>query len=223
MIATKKELIIIIVVILIFGFIIGIKYDFQKGTISFNQNPEIFLISFLIILTSIFFKKIAANYWGIEIEHRALEFSRWGWYERSHLKKPIPMGLILPFFTSLISLGLIKPLTFLQFHSKNIPEKRLLKRRSKRSRRKSEVNESDTAFTATVGFYGLLLLAIIGTIIKSYGLEIGIDLAKYAIYYGAWNLVPVSSLDGIKIFFGSINAWTFLFVFYVIALILVLI
>lgn len=205
---TKKELVWMIIATLIAGFIISLP----KISLS---SPYTFLIATIIILTNILTKKIAANYFSIKIEHKIWEFKRWGWYERSKFKKPIPMGLILPFFLSILSLGIIKPFTLLQFNAENLPKKRALKKRG--AYRHSEINESDLAFTATWGFWALILLAIIGIILKQP------ELTKYSIYYGLWNLIPISNLDGSKLFFGSLINWILLTLIYVIFLIIVLI
>ena len=124
------------------------------------------------------------------------------------------MGLILPFFTTFVSIGSVKIMTLLQFNAKP-SKKRLLKKRG--YVKKSEINESDLAFISAWASWGLILLAIIASIIKQP------ELAKYAIYYGFWNLLPISQLDGAKLFFGSFINWFLLIIAYIISLIIVLI
>ena len=75
-----------------------------------------------------------------------------------------------------------------------------------------EINDSDLAFTAAWGFWALILLAIIASIIKQP------ELAKYSIYYGIWNLHQISQLDGTKLFFGLLINWLLLIIVYVISL-----
>lgn len=127
------------------------------------------------------------------------------------------MGLILPFFISIISLGIIKPFWLLQFNSENLMKKRIQRARGEGYYRRTEINETDLAFTSAWGFWALILLAIIGFFLKQP------ELTKYSIYYGIWNLIPLGNLDGIKLFFGSIINWVLLVIVYVISLILVLI
>lgn len=205
---TKKEVVWIIIAILIGGFAIGLSSSLKPSLIGL-------LWAAIIILVSVIAKKIAAPRYSMKIEHKAWGWKRWGWYERSKFKKPIPLGIILPFFLSVLSLGLIKPLTLLQFDAENLAHKRALRKRG--SYRYSEINESDLAFTSAWGFWALIVLAIAGFFLKQP------ELAKYSVYYGIWNLIPISNLDGTKLFFGSLINWILLVIVYLIALFIVLI
>jgi len=207
---TKREIAWIIIAILVMGFIISFS-------LSPNYEPRILLISAIIILTSVITKKIAGYHFNIKVEHTVLEFKRWGYYIRSHFNNAIPMGLILPFFFSIISLGMIKPFTFLQFNSENLYKRRIRFRRGEREYRRTEINETDVASAAAWGSFALLILALIATIIKQP------ELAKYSIYYGIWNLIPFGNLDGMKLFFGSLVCWSLLAIIYIISLIVVLV
>ena len=195
----KKGLVWIIISILLLGFIIGFP------------TPSItsFLIAFLIIFTSISMKEIASKYFFVDIEHSIWHFQRYGFYEKSKLKKPFPIGLVLPFVLTFISLGYVKLLTLLQFEGKP-SKKRILKKRG--AVRKSEVKDYDLAFISAWGLWGLVVLAIIGNILNFH------ELSKWAIYYGFWNLIPISQLDGCKLFFGSFFNWILLVMIYTIAL-----
>ena len=146
---TKKEIGWLIIAILIMGFVIS----FPNLSLS---SPLIFLTATIIILTNVLAKKIASNCYNIKIEHKIWEFKRYGFYERSKLKKPFPIGLILPFLICFLSLGIIKILILLQFDAKNLPKKRALKKRG--AYRYSKINESDLAFTCAWGFWALILL-----------------------------------------------------------------
>lgn len=213
---TKKELVWIIVILIVYEFIIIFPSSFTPPN---TFNPLILLAPILILFTNIISKKIAAGFFNIKIEHKIWEFQRWGYYKRSHFKKPVQIGLILPFALSILTLGIIKMFTFFQFEVENIHETRILKQKG--LKRKEEINESDIAFTAAFGFLSLLVLALIGSLpgIR----ELFPELAKYSIFYGFWNMIPISKLDGSKLFFGSILTWTFLAILYAIALILVII
>lgn len=202
---TQKEIAWIVIVIIVFEFII--IFPLQK-----DFNPIILAIPPIIIFTSIIAKKIAANFFNIKIEHEIWKIQRWGFYKRSHIKKPIHIGLIFPFIISIISLGLVKMLLFLQFKVDNVYEKRILKERG--FKRKSEINDSDAGFTAAWGFYSLILLAFIGAVFRFP------ELVKYSIYYSMWNLLPIANLDGSKLFYGTITSWIFILIINILGLII---
>jgi hypothetical protein len=208
--STKKEIVWVIIAILIMGFMISFS-------LSPTYSLKILLISAIIIITSVLTKKIAGEFFNIKVEHKTLEFQRWGYYKRSHFKKPIPLGLIIPFFFSVITLGMIKPFTLLQFDAENLYKKRIQRARGESEYRRTEINESDLGFAVAWSMWALILLAIIGFFIKQP------ELTKYSIYYGCWNLIPLSNLDGIKLFFGSFINWCLLVLVYIIALVIVLI
>ncbi len=222
---TLKELIWILIAILLFWIIIGLDYDPQKQALNFRLNPSLLLVAAIIIIVSIFAKKIAAPRYSSKIEHDLWWFRRWGWYKRSYLPKPFPMGIVFPLLLTVFSLGYIKPMAFLQYNAENDYPRRILKKQgSRRAQRKTELNESDLAYISAYSFYSLLLLAIIGTALAAkFNISFGYELAKYSIFYGAWNLIPFGQLDGAKTFFGSPVAYSLLLIFYLIALFLVII
>lgn len=221
---TKKEVAWILISIVILWFITGIIYNVKEDSVSITPTLPLLLVAALIIGVSVLAKKFAAGRYSAKIEHTVFGFQRWGFYGRSHFKNPIPMGIILPFFLAILSLGLLKPFTFLQFDAKNDPAKRLTKRQgTRRAERKSEINEVDIAFISAYGFYSLLILAIIGSLLNNYlSLQLGAQLTKYCIYFGLWNLLPWGNLDGGKTFYGSLPAYTILIVLYLIGLIFVI-
>ncbi len=203
---TKKEITWALIVMIIFAFIIGFSSEF---------SPISFIISFLVISVSLTSKKIAAKYFFVDIEHQIWKFQRYGFMKRAYFKKPFPMGIVLPFLMTVLSLGLIRPLTFFELKCK-ASKMRILRSRGT-IHRTLEVKESDLGWICAYGFWGLWLLAFTA----SY-LQIDI-LAQYAVYYGVWNLLPISNLDGTKIFFGSFFNWALLSIVYLVSLIIVLI
>ena len=218
---SKKEITWIIIIIIISSFMSFMPIIPTKDLLKIITNLMIFSI---IILTNIYSKKIISKYYSIRIEHKIWEFNRYWFYKASHLKKPFPIGLVIPFFTALLSIGYLKPFLFFQFEAENITSRRILKSRGQRkAERKDYINEEDLAYTSAAGFYALLLLAIIGSSINwIFGLDFGLELAKYSIYYGIWNLLPVSNLDGTKLFLGAFLGWIFILMLYLISLVLII-
>ena len=108
-------------------------------------------------------------------------------------------------------------MTFLQFDYEDNKQKRLLRNRGRI--RREELNESDPGYTAAWGFYSLLILSVIAAILNSLtDFQIFTELAKYSLYYGAWNLLPISNLDGTKLFFGNFFNWAVLVLIFFVAL-----
>ena len=192
-----------------------------------NDDPiKIFstlLIFSLIIISTTAIKKLSAYHYAIKIEHSDWKLIRWWWYTRAHFKIPFPLGLIVPFFLAIFTIGYLKPFSFLQFDAENIEEVRILKKHGPRgSRRKELINENDLSYTAATGFYMLLFLAFVGLLLKPYFPFFGYSLTKYSIYFGFWNLLPISQLDGTKIFFGTTLLWSFLIIIFSILSLLIL-
>jgi hypothetical protein len=185
--------------------------------ITFSNNLDsfikIFLVALIIIFINVFVKKIAAKHYDIIIEHKIFEFQRYGFFKSSELKKPFPIGLILPIMVSVLTLGALKPFTFLQMNEEN-SQTRVLKKRGRY--KYSEINDEDIAFTCAYGFWALILLAILGYLFRIP------ELTKYSIYYGLWNLIPIGRLDGTKLFFGSFFNWILLVISYLFSLIFVI-
>jgi hypothetical protein len=96
-------------------------------------------------------------------------------------------------------------------------KKRIRRRRREGGYKRTEINDSDIAFAAAWGFFALLILALVATLLKQP------ELAKYSIYYGVWNMIPFGTFEGIKLFFGSPLNWALLAITYIISLIVVLI
>lgn len=188
-----KESVHIIIAIALFAFIIS----FLQGL---NAFAIALIIAAIIMVVSIFAKKLMAYYLESETEQKIWHWQRWGYYARSHLKKPIPAGIIFPFILVWISypLGFLKVLTFLQFEVKPTSA-RAAKRHG--LYRYSELTEWHIALIAGTGVIACLILAIIAYLL---GYP---DLARYSIYFSAWNLLPLGQLDGSKILFGSKLLW----------------
>jgi len=205
---TKKELIWILVFILIGSFISWIPIIPTDEPIKIITT--LFVFSTIIIVT-LATKKITASHFSIKIEHSDWKLIQWWWFTRAYFKKPLPLGLIAPFFLSIFTIGFLKPFAFFQFDAENLEERRILKRHGRRgSRRKELITEEELGYTAASGIYAIFVLALIGFALKPYLPAFGPELSKYSIYYGIWNMLPAGQLDGAKIFFGTTLLWSFL-------------
>ena len=156
---------------------------------------------FFVIITNILAKKVSSFYLDSEIEINLWEVKRYGFKPNKYLKRPFPAGAFLPIITSVLSFGYFVWLTGLVFDVK-AKIYRAAKRFGLYSF--SEMTEYHIGLIAAAGIFTNLFLAVIGYLIN---LD---EFAKLNIYYAFFNLIPMSNLDGNKIFFGSIVLWSFL-------------
>jgi hypothetical protein len=209
----SKELFHIILAIILFAFIIWFLQDSKLILPSF-------IIAFVVISSNIIAKKIAAIYFQTEAEISIWQFQRWGYYTRSHFKKPKPIGIILPFLLVIASMptGFIKMLTFLQTDIKPTI-KRISKKRGGLDRY-SELTEWHNGWIVGVGIIINICLCFIPYILGK--TDLLIEIAKYSIYYAIWNMLPIGQLDGTKIFFIGWRFYIFIWILVAIGLAFIL-
>lgn len=202
----KKEISIIILGIALMTILLS----FSNNTFFTEKIITNLIISTIIILVSIFTKKIVAHKIDIKITHKIFEFKRYGIGSSSYLKNPLPFGVILPLLMSFISTGYWRFLTFFEYTTKALPAKAVKKYGRNRF---SNVNEWDDGIIAFYGIVSVFVLAILSKILISYNLSTEIlplaTLSKYSFYYGIYNLIPFGLLDGNKILFGSRALYVF--------------
>lgn len=189
----KKEMTGIIIAVVLMALILG----FSENELKLNVILSSLLISAIVILISVFAKKITASYLDLELENKTWEFRRYGISAREYLKRPFPIGLILPLLLAFISGGVVKFLALLQFEVKTLPS-RVAKKYG--LRRFSGIMEWDDALIAFYSAVPLLILAIACSYVNA---AFFISLAKFSFLYVFSNLLPISKLDGTRLFFGS--------------------
>jgi Zn-dependent protease len=191
----KKEITAILVVTLILGFAIRLVESIQILFYSF-------LAIFIILIINVAAKKMASYYLDSEIQMKIWEVKRYGFKKSHHFKKPIPAGAILPIIFSILSLGYITWLAPLEFEVK-AKVSRAAKRHGLYTF--SEMTELHIGLIAAAGILANLALAVIG-----YFIGFPPTFARLNIYFALFNMIPISNLDGNKIFFGSLVIWSFL-------------
>ncbi len=199
---SKQEIIAIVVSVLILGF-----------TISLIKTIPIFLIAllsiFLIILVNLIAKKITSHYLDSEIEISLWRVKHWGFKPSQKFSKSIPAGAIFPIILTALTGGLTSWLATLTFEVK-AKTYRAAKRFGLYSF--TEMSEFHIGLIAASGIIANLLFSIIGYLL---GFE---TFAKLNVYYAFFNMLPISDLDGNKLFFGSLPLWLFLFALTIISL-----
>jgi Zn-dependent protease len=190
----KNEIFSILLITLILAFTISI--------LKISETFLFVLISvFIIIIANVFAKKIASYYLDSEIEIKLWEIKRYGFQPTRYFKKMFPAGAFFPILITAFSLGYLKWMACLVFDIKPKIYK-AAKRHGLYSF--SEMAECHIGLIAGSGIFINLILAIIGYLI---GFD---EFAKLNIYYAFFNILPISDLDGNKIFFGSLVLWSFL-------------
>lgn len=184
-----REVVIIVFAALILGF--------SAAFPNFSLIYAAVLSMFIIVVVNFIAKKVVAYYLEADIKLKFWEIYHFYWPAKSHFKKPMPLFWISPLL-SLISLGNILWLAILEFDVSPRPE-----RASRRHGmyRFTEMTDWHVGTIATWGIVANLFLAVSG-----YLLGFGM-FAKLNVYFALWSLLPIGSLDGTKILFGSRVLW----------------
>jgi len=193
----KKEIGIIVLSSIILGFVVS---DFQASKILLYSILSIFLI----VIINTLVKKIAGYYFESDVKIGLWEVQRYGWRAENKFKTPLPAGILFPLFFKVISLGKVNWLAFLTF---DVDAKVSRAARRHDIYTFSELSEYHLGVIAAWGIAANLFFAVIGYLI---GLPSGMNFVNLSLYYAFLNMVPVSDLDGNKIFFGSKILWSFL-------------
>lgn len=168
---------------------------------SVSSLPYFILAFFFVVLINILVKKITSFYLDSEIEMKIWQISQFGFKPQRRFSKPLWAGIIFPLVISVLSLGKILWMASLIFDVK--PKiYRTAKRHGLYSY--SEMTEEHIGIIAAFGILANLVFAIIGYFIGF------TEFAKLNIYFAFFNLLPISDLDGNKIFFANPVWWSFL-------------
>jgi len=193
----KKEIISIALVAFILAF-----------TISLIETWTLFFYSLLsiaiIILINTTAKKIASFYLDSEIETKIWTIKQYGFKTHQHFKKAFPAGAFFPIIFTAFSFGYITWMAPLIFDVK-AKTYRAAKRHG--LYRFSEMTEFHIGLIAAAGIITTLAFAVLGYLI---GLPAEMNFVNLSILYAFFNILPISNLDGNKIFFGNLTLWGFL-------------
>lgn len=189
-----KEISSTIIIVLIISLAFGI---FK----SFSGFLYTLLAVFVVFLINILAKKITSFYLNSEIEIRMWEIRRYGFKPSSSFKRPFPSGILFPIIFAVITLG-----NFIWMASLVFDVKPKVSRAAKRHGlySYSEMTESHIGFIAAAGVIANLVFAVVGYLT---GFP---EFSKLGIFLAFFSMIPISDLDGNKIFFGSLILWSFL-------------
>ena len=195
----RKEITAILVTTLVLGFVISLME-------SLNLFLHISLIIFIILIINVLAKKVIGFYLDTETKIELWNIKRVGLsyflkiipfpspHPSRKLKKPFPAGIFLPIITTAFSFGYLNWMASLVFDV----EPKIYKAAKRHGLYTfSEIAESHIGLIAAAGIFANLFFAVIGYFI---GFP---DFTRLSIYYAFFNLIPLSDLDGNKIYFGS--------------------
>jgi Zn-dependent protease len=199
-----KEIFSIIIVSIFLAFGITLAQDITLFL-------TILLGVFIVILINALAKKITGYYLDSKVEIRIWEFKRYGFKPHQKWKHVFPAGLLIPLLSKII----LFPLNgFLWMASMvfdvNAKKYKAAKRHGIYSF--SEITEDQIGIIAASGIIFNLIACVIFYMI---GLPL---FAKLNIWFVFFNLIPISDLDGNKIFFGNNILWIILGIISLIAL-----
>lgn len=195
----KKEIAAIVIISIITAFSITLVKDF-------NLFLLVLLGAFILILVNVLIKKMIAYFLESEIEIKIWEVQRWGFKTHQYWKRAFPLGAFMP----LISKIFFFPLNgFIWMASLVFETKAKAYHAAKRHGMYSfsEMTEEHIGGIAAAGIFVNLLLAFIFYFV---GGNFGTIFAKLNIWFVFFNMLPISDLDGNKIFFGNLVLWSFL-------------
>ena len=190
------EILHIILAIIILAIVLGFQSIID---LNLQETGIVLLFAFNIIGANILVKKWMASYLDAGVEHETWLWSRYGLHPGGHLKKPIPIGIILPIIFTIFSLGTIKLMTLLTY------ETHALKRRAAKRHGYYSFTEMTEWHNALVGAAGIVIVLLVSFI--AYWIPPISGLSAFAAYYAFWNMIPISKLDGTQIFMGSRLLW----------------
>ena len=189
----KKEILVLLLITLVFA----VTLSFLKMDIF----AEVLLAVFIVLVLNIAAKKMAAFYLESDIEIKLWRMERYGFKRHEYFKRPFEIGIFLPIIVSLVSLGNLLWMASMVFDVK--PKVyRAAKRHGLYSF--SEMTEAQIGMIAAAG----VLINLVAAVIAYF---LGFPLfARLNVYFAFFSMLPLSDLDGNKIFFGSMVLWSFL-------------
>ncbi len=213
---TKREKVHLLISILFLTFVFG----FDDGSKVFIFDNWIFnLISiFFFLIISILIREVVVKFFSKR--HDAIsEYEIWRikrvWFGNiGKLSRSFPLGILMALFITLGSKG---RLFFSAIGIHNLSENKS----ARLGRKQLNLNYLEESQIVSTGILAHIFLGVIGVIIGNY---FGINTLKFVninFFMALFNMIPLSNLDGTKIFFGSLFTYVFLLVFIILLFLLI--
>ncbi len=210
---TKKEYLYLGISALVLAFIFG--FDDGNPTFVLSKWLTNFLGILILVIIAILFRELIIKVFAKRHESSS-EYEIWGinqvWF-KTKIEKGIPLGIFIAFVMALLSLG---KFFFTAIGIHNLKENR----NARVGRKFPHLQYYEEAQILSMGILSSLFLAVLGL---WFGRISDFDIATFVninFYIALFNLLPLSSLDGAKIFFGSLLTYIFLVIFTVLSFVL---
>ena len=206
----KKEWGTLFILTLFIGFSVALhKLGGEEGT-------EFLLIAFigvfLALIINILIKKVTAFYLDTEIEFKVWEFKKWGFRAHDKFKKGFPAGIFFP----LIFAVLLAPLNGFLWVGSMVFDVKAKKYKTAKRHGYYSFSEATENHIGGIALAGVIANLLLGLIFYLIGIP---EIAKINIWFAFFNIIPISDLDGNKIFFGNYIAWAVLAIISIISLV----
>lgn len=192
----KKEIFSIIIVSIFLAFGITLVKDFKYFLL-------VLLGVFIVILINTLAKKITGYYLDSKVEVKIWEFKRYWFRAHDTLKHSLPAGLTIPLLSKII----LFPLNGFIWMASMVFEVNAKKYKAARRHGIYSFSEITEDQIGIIAASGIILNLIASVIFYLVGLPL---FAKLNLWFVFFNMIPISDLDGNKIFFGNNILWVVL-------------
>lgn len=210
----KEELFPLVLSIITLTIVFGFD-DGQDKLVLINWIKNFFIVFGLVII-SFMFRILIVKYWAFrhdsEMRYKILNITRFGFKhwerfdkkikEKSFLPSGIPIGIILAYTITLLSLG--------KWYFTAIGENDITINRNARAGRKHiDLATYEDAIIQLSAPFSNVFLVVLGTAIGAVFLIDVSMFIKMNLFLALFSMIPFSRLEGAKIFFGSRNLYVF--------------
>ncbi len=198
---TKAEIVPIVIAIILLGIVLGLR--------DLGRIPVFILFAAIVVAANIAAKEVMAYILDAGLSINFWHFQRYGFRRHEHMEKPFPIGIVAPIITALVTFGYVVWSAVLQY------DVYALKSRVSKRFGPYKFSEMTDFHVGLIGAAGIIVNLFIALIAYVIGFE---ELALINLYYAFFNLIPISNLDGTRIFFGNMILWFALAIVTVIAI-----
>ncbi len=199
---SKKEWVFLAIASLTIGYILS----FNQTEVFWKVWMSMSGLALLMLFVHHIGQKLSALFYDCSTEMQLWSVRQYGFKGSANWAFPFPTWLAFPVLIIILTFGKLKWLAVTTFDA--VPLQSRIRRRF------AELTEWHLALISLGGIVASFILALVSHLL-GYN-----SFAMLNLYFALFNLIPFSTLDGSKIFFGSVMLWLFTVVFNVTLLLL---